>query len=233
MDRQRKVSGGELLNPLRKALEEKRPKIQEGILSWAASNLPRYPWRQSGKTPYEVLLGEFWLKETSSVVATRVYPVFLQRYFSIQSLAEAREDDITDILSRFGLRQYAQHIRALVDSLLKEGKGDLPRDSEIFARASRLEQYHVNIILCFGYGLPVAIIDVNVARMLSRLFGHSLPSPPAPGLLQAIGESLVSYRSPQQYNCGLLDLAEMVCREEDALCTRCTVKGACDYIGGV
>ena len=58
MGRQTRVSSGEPLYALRKALEEKRLQIQEGVLSWATSNLPRYPWRQSGKTPYEVLIGE-------------------------------------------------------------------------------------------------------------------------------------------------------------------------------
>ena len=231
MSRQTRASSGEPLYALGETLDEKRLQIQEGVLSWAMSNLPRYPWRQAGKTPYEVLIGELWLKETSSVVATRVYQDFVQHFLSIESLAEAREDDITVVLSSFGLRQYAQHIRIMVDSLLKEGRGDLPRDSESFVRASRLENHRVMTILCFGYGLPVAVIDANVARMLSRLFGDSLPSRPAQGLLQAIGESLLPYRSPQHYNRGLLDLAEIVCRDEDPTCTRCPVKEVCDYIG--
>jgi len=231
MGRQVRAISGEPLYTLGEALEQKRLQIQEGVLSWATSNLPHYPWRQTGKTPYEVLIGEFWLKETSSVIATRVYQGFLQHFLSIQSLAEAGEDDITDVLSSFGLRQYAPHIRTMVDSLLKEGRGYLPRDSESFVRASRLEHHRVRIILCFGYGLPVSVIDANVARMLSRLFGDSLPSQPAQGLLQAVSENLLPYRNPQDYNRALLDVAEIVCSDEHPLCTRCPVKEVCDYTG--
>ena len=74
-----KVSG-EPFNALCEALEEKRLQLQEGVLSW--SNVPRYPWRKPGKTPYEVLIGEFWLGQTSSVAeATHIYHSFIQHFF--------------------------------------------------------------------------------------------------------------------------------------------------------
>jgi len=117
----------------------------------------------------------------------------------------------------------------MVKSLLKEGKGDLTRDSESFSRASGLEHHRIRAILCFGYGLPIAIIDANVSRMLSRLFSNTLPSRPAQGLLQAIGENLLPYGNFQCYNSGLLELAEVVCQDEVPQCPRCPVGDVCDY----
>jgi len=223
------VDSSEPFHALREALEGRRRQIQEGILSWATNNLPRYPWRQSGRTPYEVLMGEVWLKQTSSVVAVRVYQRFVQQFLSVKALAEAEEDNVTDICHSFGLGRSAQYIKTMVKSLLKEGKGYLPRDSESFARTSGLEHHHIRAIFCFGYGMPIAVVDANVARMLSRLFRRALPSSPAQGLLQAIGENLLPFSNPQRYNCGLLDLAELICRDEDPLCPRCPIGEACDY----
>ena len=229
MVRQNEVESGRLLHALTEALEVRRRQIQEGVLSWTTNNLPRYPWRQSGRTPYEALIGEVCLKETSSGIAVPVYQHFVQRFLSIKAVAEAGEDDLTDILSSFGIRQYAQRIKMMVKSLLKEGKGDLPRDSESFARASGLEHHRIRAILCFGYGLPIAVIDANVSRMLSRLFSNTLPSRPAQGLIQTIGENLLPYGNFQCYNSGLLELAEVVCQDEIPQCPRCPVGDVCDY----
>lgn len=231
MDKQTKGGSGELLRALKEALEEKKLQIQKGVLLWAANNLPRYPWRQFGKTPYEVLIGEVWLKETNSIVAVRIYHRFLERFISIRALVEAREDDLANVLSSFHLEQHSQRIRVLSESLLRQGKGGMPRDSESFLKASGLEHHSIRAIMCFGYNLPVAVIDSNAVRMLSRLFSHTLPPRPAQGLLQAVGESLLPDNNPQCYNCGLLDLAELICRYEDPLCTQCPVGKVCDYAG--
>lgn len=229
MVKQSITGSGEPFHALREAVEARRRHIQEGVLSWATNNFPRYPWRQSGKTPYEVLIGEAWLKQTSSSVAVRVYQRFVQQFLSIKALSEAEEGDVTDVCCSFGLERPAQYIKMMVKSLLKEGKGELPRNSETFAKASGLEHQHVKSIFCFGYGMPIAVVDVNVARMLSRLFRHAIPSPPAQGLLQAIGESLLPFGNPQSYNGGLLDLAELICRDIDPLCHRCPIGEVCDY----
>ena len=223
------VGSGEPFHTLREALEGRRQHIQEGILLWATNNLPRYPWRQSGRTPYEVLIGEAWLKQTSSSVAVRVYQRFVQKFLSVKALSEAEEDNVTDICHSFGLGRSAEYIKMMVQRLLKEGKGCLPSDSESFAKTSGLEHHHIRAIFCFGYGMPIAIVDDNVARMLSRLFRYTLPSPPAPGLLQAIGDNLLPFGNPQCYNCGLLDLAELICRDKHPLCQQCPVDGLCDY----
>ena len=230
MVRQSEVENSKPLHALMEALEAKRRPIQEGVLLWVTNNPPRYPWRQSGKTPYEVLLGELCLKETSSDIAVPAYQQFVKRFVSIISVAEASEDDLTDILSRFGNGRYSQRIKMMVKSLLKQGKGDLPRDSESLARASGLEHYSIRAILCFSHGLPIAIIDENVRRMLSRIFSHTLPSQPAQGLLQAIGENLLPYGTFQSYNSGLLELAEVICQNKVPQCNICPLRDVCDNL---
>jgi A/G-specific adenine glycosylase len=229
MAKQCVVGNGEPFLALREALEARKRRIQEGILTWAANNLLRYPWRKSGKTPYEVLIGEAWLKQTSSVVAVRVYQRFLQRFLSIKALAEAEADEVASTCCKFGLERPAQNIKMMVRSLLKEGNGDLPKNSDVFARASGLGHQCVKCIFCFGYGMPIAVVDANIARTLSRLFNNTLPSPPAQGLLQAIGENLLPVGNHQIYNSGFMDLAELICRNENPLCPRCPIGEACDY----
>ncbi len=223
------VEKGEPFLALVEALEARKQRIQEGILSWAANNLLRYPWRKSGKTPYEVLIGEAWLKQTSSVVAVRVYQRFLQRFLSVKALIEAEENEVTGTCCKFGLERPAQNIKMMVKCLLKEGQGDLPKNSDVFARVSGLGHPCVRCIFCFGYNMPIAIVDANVSRALSRIFNKTLPSTPAPGLIQVIAENLLPACEYHTYNSSFMELSELVCRKENPLCDRCPIYEVCDY----
>jgi A/G-specific adenine glycosylase len=223
------VNHGEPILALGKALEAKKQRIQGGILSWAVNNLPRYPWRKSGKIPYEVLIGEAWLKQTSSVVAVRVYERFIQRFLSILTLAEAEADEVADTCCKFGLQRPAQNIKVMVRCLLQEGNGDLPKSSDVFDKASGLGPCRVKCIFCFGYGMRIAIVDTNIARTLSRLFNNTLPAEPALGLLQTIDENLLPFADYQLYNSGFMELAELICRNENPLCAECPLEAVCDY----
>lgn len=222
-------AGSKSLQELMVALAEKRPQIHQGVLSWGTASRLRYPWRQSGKAAYEVLVGELWLQKATCDSAVRVYDGLVQSFDSIQTLAEASEDRLTNFLSRFRLQQHTQHIRVLAERLLKEGKGEMPRDEASLVKASELKQHSIRAIMCFGYGLPVAIIDPHAERMLSRLFSYTLPLRPDQGLLHAMGETLLPGVNPQLYNRALLDLAESVCRYENPLCRQCPVEEVCDY----
>jgi len=231
--KQMQADSREALRGLERALEQKRLEIQRSVCSWSASNHPHYAWRQVGRTPYEVLIGEVWLREASPGLASRVYAPFLERFRSLQVLAEAAEDDLLEVLSQFDLEHCARRVKLLAQAIAKEGNGQIPKDSWLLARASGLQHHSIRIILCFGYGLPVAVVDSNIERMLTRLFSSTLPSRPVQGLLHAIAEGLLPYTDAQHYNAGLLDLAELVCKREDPLCRQCPVGEPCDYAGSL
>ncbi len=217
------------LSMLAMALEQKRELIQRGISSWSTSIQPRYTWRQSGKTPYEVLIGETWLEKTGPSTAATIYQSFLRRFPTLQDLARATDDDLSGLLSQFGLRQHVPQVRLLAEEVSRQGNGHVPRNSSSLCRASRLQPHSISIIMCFGYGLPTAIIDSNVERMLVRIFDSCMPLCPPHGLLKAIAENMLPGSNVQRFNSALLELAEMVCKPEQATCSECPVKDACDY----
>ncbi len=222
-------SGGRKLQALKEALDLKKTKIQRGVLLWASSTRPRYPWRQPGKSVYEVLLGEVSIGESNAAVATEVWQGLVKHFGSIRALAEAKEADLRYVLSGFALEEQAHDIKALAESLLTEGRGDVPKDAESFAKVSKLEDHGIRAVMCFGYNVPTAVMDRHVERMLSRLFMDAIPPHPSHGLLRAIAEGLLSYRCPQEYNRAMLDFAESVCHPEPVLCGGCPLRDACDF----
>lgn len=223
------VPGAEPLEALIEALERKKPHIQKGIFLWAVSTHPHYPWREAGKAPYEAFIGEVWLSQTTPASAVHVYDRLVQRFHSLRDLAEATDADLTDVLSELRFQEHERHFKTMAETVWKEGEGEMPRGSETLFQALGLERHSIKAVMCFGYGLPVAVIDSNVARMLARIFAGSLPSHPEQGLLDALGQSLLAESNPQQHNWGLLDLAESICRRAEPLCTQCPVIKVCDH----
>ena len=213
------------------AVEKKRLPIQQGVLSWSVGNPPRYPWRHPGRTAYEVLIGELWL-EKATYAAVPTFEHFIQCFPSIYDLAKATEDELAKVLSDLHLQQHNKEIIALAENLLREGEGNLPDDSEVLTQISGLEHHNISAVLCFGYSLPVSVVDSNVRRMLSRIFSTDVPPQPPLGLIKSIGESLVPYGNPEKYNSALLDLAELKCRFTTPLCAECPVGTVCDSASG-
>ncbi len=83
------VVSADPFDELNGALETKRLQIQEGILVWASNRLPQCPWRQAGKTPYEVLIGELLLSEAPSSVAVEAYDHLVRLFVSVRTLSDA------------------------------------------------------------------------------------------------------------------------------------------------
>jgi A/G-specific adenine glycosylase len=210
------------------ALRIKKGRIQEGVFSWTSSNIARYPWRRVGSAPYEVLIGEILIEKTTYAVANRVYRRFLRHFPSSSALAEASEDELARVLDCSYLKRHGTYIKLVIQDLLKEGIVKVAKDSYAL-RALGLQAHNVNAIMCFGYDLHLAVIDSNVARMLSRLFQDSLPAEWSRGLIQAMGETLLPDFNAAQYNASLLALAEQICRFVRPLCAQCSVMDVCDH----
>ena len=154
-------------------LEGKRQSFRECILAWADSHQPRFPWRRPGD-PYRVLIGELLLEKTRSpVVASQR---FLRAFPSVDDLLAADEDAVERVLEEVRLQRLRDSIFKLVRGLAIDGQGGLPCDSETLSRITGLERHHIRAVFCFGYGLPIAVVNGHVRRMLKRVFAGCLPS---------------------------------------------------------
>jgi A/G-specific adenine glycosylase len=211
-------------------VDKKRPFLWEGVLTWADSHPPRYPWRRPAD-PYRVLIGELLLEKSRSAPVA-ASERFLRAFPSVSDLVTAGEATVSRVLEVMHLLRLRDPIMKLLRGLALDGQKALPCDSETLARISGLERHHIRAIFCFGYGMPVAVVDGHVRRMLERIFAASLPQRAPAGLIETIAESLVSYRDPQTYNGVLLDLAELVCRPEAPSCRACPVVLICDTATG-
>ncbi len=201
----------------------------ERVLKWAGRNFSDFPWRL-GRSPYEILVAELLLKRTTATAAARVYEDFLLRFPSLQDIVSAPDDELVGTLSSVGLQQQrSRAMRRLASWLLSRHGGSIPSDLGGLLEVPGLGSYSAAAILTFGYGVPVAVLDANVERILVRVYGNALPPHPSRTLLAEVAQHLLPRDRHQEYNYGLLDLGRLVCRYVDPRCGECPLTSVCDF----
>lgn len=179
------------------------------------------------------MIAELLLKRTTATAVARVYQCFLDRFPSLQAIDLTHEEELVGALSGVGLqRQRARALKRLASWILTKHGEEPPRDLDRLLEVPGLGRYSAAAILTFGYDLPVAILDANVERILSRVFRNSLPARPPENLLAEIAQNLLPREGYQEYNYGLLDLGRQVCRYVDPKCAACPLDPVCDYSRG-
>ena len=215
---------------LEDSIGTKRHLFQKAILSWTIDRLRDLPWRKTGRSPYEILIAELLLKRTTATAAARVYEDFLHRFPHIQAINSVSEEELAQALSKVGLQwQRAKAIKALAHHLIEAQGAEIPSDLHQLLDVPGLGEYSARAVLSFGHGVPVAVVDANVERILARVFQNVLPPRPPGRLLQELAGSLVPGASHREYNLGLLDLGALICRYVDPLCEECPLDSVCDY----
>ena len=218
------------MQDLKVATGKKRRLFQEAVLCWVTDRLRDYPWRKPGRSPYEILIAEILLKRTTATAAARVYEDFLHKFPSPQAINDADEEKLAQVLSKVGLQwQRAKAVKALAGHLTEVHGGEIPCDLHLLLGIPGLGEYSARAILSFGFGIPVAVVDANIERILGRAFQNVLPRRPSQHSLQVLAGSLLPNKSHRDYNLGLLDLGALICRYVDPLCGKCPLASICDY----
>ena len=199
------------------------------MLQWGGQNFSDFPWRLS-RSPYEILVAELLLKRTTATAAARAYEEFLVRFPSLQDVASAPDEDLVRALSSVGLQhQRARSMKHLAAWLLSRHDGDIPSDLEDLLEVPGLGDYSAAAILSFGYGVPAAVLDTNVERILLRTFGNTLPPRPSRTTLREVAQNLLPTEGHREYNYGLLDLGRLICRYAGPRCEECPLTSICDF----
>jgi A/G-specific adenine glycosylase len=207
----------------------KKPEFQRAVIGWAISNIRDFPWRK-GRTPYRVLIAEVLLRRTTASAVRRVYENFLKSYPTTKDLANANKKELEASLSSLGYhKQRAKILKNIAAFIIREYHGKIPSSAENLLSIPHVGPYIAGAVLSFGYGVPAAIVDSNVDRILRRVFFSSISDKAPPRTIQDLANELVPKHKHQLYNFGLLDLGSLVCRYGMPRCQACPLRAVCDY----
>jgi len=203
-------------------------RFRSDLLSWAKTNGRDFPWRDLDRTPYEVFVAEFFLTQTPAENVADVYPPFVERFPSLESIAEVDTDVLEETIRPLGF----QRMRAEALTEIAAEYESLPEDPETLQTLPRVGPYVANATLCFALTLPLPIVDRNVNRAYERVFGERYPDSDAGR--REFAQRLLPDDGPnaRRYNLGLLDFGAAVCRKRDPRCSTCFANQYCEYYRG-
>jgi A/G-specific adenine glycosylase len=200
------------------------------LLAWFRENDRGYPWRRKSASKYERVIAEVLLQRTKADVVSRMFGDFIRKYPSWKILALASEQELETLLRPLGLwKRRAKSMKALAIAMAS-ARGRYPKDRTAIESLPGVGQYICNAILLFDQGHCHPLLDVNLARVLERLFGaRKLADIRFDPFLQTVSARMVEHTNPTILNWAFLDHASVICTIKSPKCEVCPLKTSCCY----
>jgi len=210
------------------------------LRAWYRRNARDLPWRRT-RDPYEILVSELMLQQTQVSRVLEYWPRFLARFPSLEHLAAARETQVVKAWAGLGYYARARNLHKLSRSVVREGGaawGDpadasraLPTRPEQLRKLPGVGAYTAGAVASFAHEHRAALVDTNVARVLSRVFAPRLKPKRARDLTKiwAIAEQILprTGKATWTQNQALMELGALVCTARVARCGSCPVATVC------
>jgi A/G-specific adenine glycosylase len=163
------------------------------------------------------------LQQTRVAAVIEHYKKFLQRFPTIEKLASAREASVLAAWSGLGYYRRARMLHAAAKQVVKEHAGGFPTSAKDLRVLPGIGRYTAAAIASIAYGEPVAVVDGNVERVLSRLLGKRLAEEDS----WRTAEELLDRQRPGDFNQAMMELGATICLPRQPICLMCPVSQWC------
>ena len=185
------------------------------------------PWKGE-KNPYKIWLSEVILQQTRVAQGLDYYNRFIDGYPTVEALAAAKDEDVFRLWE--GLGYYSRCKNLLHTARKIAAHGSFPTSYGELLALKGVGPYTAAAIASFAYGLPHAVVDGNVFRVLSRYFGESVPIDSTQGkkFFNELATKLLYHPDPATYNQAIMDFGATVCTPRQPACQSCPLKSRCN-----
>jgi A/G-specific adenine glycosylase len=203
--------------------------FRDTILRWnRAENTRQMPWKGE-KDPYRIWLSEVILQQTRVEQGWGYYEKFVDSFPQIEDLAGAPEEGVFKLWEGLGYYSRCKNLIHTAKYIAEEYKGRFPDNYAAILALKGIGPYTAAAIASFAFGLPHAVVDGNVLRVLSRFFGVRTPIDTSAGKteLTELAEKCLDKDNPAEYNQTLMDFGAVVCKPANPQCSTCPLSSRC------
>lgn len=202
--------------------------LGDKLISWYLVNQRELPWR-STQNPYFIWLSEVILQQTRVVQGLPYYLIFVERYPSVQDLAGADEREVLRTWQGLGYYSRARNMHQTARQVVEELGGEFPATFSGLLQLKGIGPYTAAAIASFAFGEEVAVVDGNVFRVLSRLFGITtdISGGGAREEFRKIAESLMPPGKSALFNQAMMEFGAMHCKPVSPDCGSCIFRLDC------
>jgi A/G-specific adenine glycosylase len=198
------------------------------LISWYNLNKRDLPWRDT-RDPYKIWLSEVILQQTQVAQGLAYYNRFITLFPTVSDLAGAHEDTVLRAWQGLGYYSRARNLLFSARQVMDEFGGRFPGNYHDLLKLRGVGTYTAAAVASFAYGQAFAVVDGNVYRVLSRVFGIEEPIDSTSGkrIFSALAEELLDAKRPALYNQAIMEFGALHCRPVNPSCGPCILKDSC------
>ena len=181
------------------------------------------------RDPYRTWIAEIMLQQTQVATVIEYYRRWMDRFPDLASLASAAEEDVLGLWAGLGYYSRARNILATAREVVSSHGGEFPRQREKLLGFKGIGDYTAGAIASLAFNLPEPILDGNLVRVFSRIYGLDFLPDTAEGkkAYWDLARAWVQAREPALVNEGLMELGALVCTPKNPSCGVCPLAAYC------
>lgn len=208
--------------------ENIKSEISHLLICWYNENKRDFPWRKT-TDPYKIWVSEIVLQQTRVAQGWNYYLRFIEKFPTLQALAESSEKDVLNMWQGLGYYSRARNMHAAAQTIATHHNNKMPNTYKEIISLKGVGEYTAAAVLSFAFNKPYAVVDGNVYRVLSRLFAIDTPIDTARGKKEfaQLAQELLDVDRPGKYNQAIMDFGAMQCTPTMPLCATCPLQHLC------
>ncbi|MGB0371827.1 MAG: A/G-specific adenine glycosylase [Opitutales bacterium] len=208
-------------------LNQNLPEFRNQLLGWYDREHRKLPWRVE-KSTYRTVVSELMCQQTQIATVLPYFDRWMRELPDFEALAAAPEAQVLKLWEGLGYYSRARNLQKLAKALVEMDA--YPTDAKGWQRLPGIGPYTAAAIASIHNEQPIAVVDGNVIRVITRLTADERPfkdGPSAAKLLQDTANQLQESARPGDYNQATMELGALICTKHNPMCTVCPVVNLC------
>ena len=205
------------------------------LLAWYDRHARALPWRVSPQDrasgvapdPYRVWLSEVMLQQTTVAAVKAYFARFTARWPTVNDLAAAPEDDVLGEWAGLGYYARARNLFACAGMVANQYGGVFPGTAEALKVLPGIGDYTSAAIAAIAFDEPIAVVDGNVERVITRVHAIETPLPAARRIIRERVAAVTPAKRPGDFAQAMMDLGATVCTPKNPNCMLCPWREDC------
>jgi len=204
-------------------------KIQTFLIKWFKKHKRDLPWRKN-RTWYQVWISEIMLQQTQVEQVKNYFKKFIIEFPTIEDLSKSKLQKVLKLWEGLGYYTRARNLHKASQIIVKQYKDEFPSTKTKIIQLPGIGEYTANAILSFVYNKPYSVVDGNVIRVISRIFGitDNIREPKTLKKIKSKTDKLMPLQNSAVYNEAIMELGALVCLPKNPNCIVCPIKNYCE-----
>ncbi|MGJ8665590.1 MAG: A/G-specific adenine glycosylase [Patiriisocius sp.] len=202
--------------------------FRKKLILWYLENKRELPWRET-KEPYRIWLSEIILQQTRVAQGMPYYFKFIEAFPDVKSLADAPQEQVLKLWQGLGYYSRARNLHFTAQYVANELGGKFPDNFNELLTLKGVGDYTASAIGSICFNLPTAVVDGNVYRILSRIYGINTPINSTAGIkeFKSLAQELLDSKQPGIFNQATMEFGARYCVPQNPDCSNCIFNKEC------